>query len=55
VETLESISAEEWRQLVDAFIEWEAEGFGEFPADTFFEAWATIEEMEPGLLPRTSV
>ncbi len=51
METIESISAEEWEQLVDEFIEREAEGFDELPANTFFEAWAAIEKMEPVLVP----
>jgi len=51
VETIESISTEEWEQLVGEFIEREAEGFNELPADTFFEAWATIEEMKPAPVP----
>jgi hypothetical protein len=51
METIESISAEEWEQLVDKFIEREAEGFDELPANTFFEAWAAIEKMEPVLVP----
>ncbi|MGA9347759.1 MAG: hypothetical protein WBW48_03000 [Anaerolineae bacterium] len=51
METIESISTQEWEHLVDEFIEREAEGFDELPANTFFEAWATIEEMEPVSLP----
>ena len=51
METIESISAEEWEQLVGEFIDREAEGFDELPASTFFEAWAAIEEMEPVSVP----
>jgi len=47
VETTESILAEEWEQLVDEFIDREAEGFDELIVSAFFEAWAAIEEMEP--------
>ena len=34
METIESISAEEWEQLVGEFIDREAEGFDELPAST---------------------
>jgi hypothetical protein len=51
METIESISAEEWEQLVDKFIERETEGFDELPASAFFEAWAAIEEMETVSVP----
>jgi len=51
METTENISTEEWEQLVDEFIEREAEGFDELPVDTFFEAWTAIEEMEPAPVP----
>jgi len=40
-----------WEQLVDEFIDREAEGFAELPSSTFFEAWAAIEEMEPVPVP----
>jgi len=45
------ISAEEWEQVVEEFIEREAEGFDELSADTFFTAWATLETLEPAPLP----
>lgn len=51
METVESISTEEWERLVDELIKREAEGFDELPVDTFFEAWATVEEMEPVPVP----
>jgi hypothetical protein len=51
MKTIESISTEEWERLVDEFIEREAEGFDELPIETFFKAWATIEEMEPAPVP----
>ena len=51
METIESIPTEEWERLIDQFIEREAEGFDELPVDTFFEAWATVEETEPVPVP----
>lgn len=51
METIESISTEEWEQIVGEFIEREVEGFDEFPINTFFEAWAVIEETEPMPVP----
>ena len=35
---IESISTEEWEKLVSEFVEREAEGFDELPANTLFEA-----------------
>ncbi len=49
--TVDSILTEEWERIVDEFIEREAEGFDELPADTFFTAWATLETSEPLPLP----
>lgn len=49
--TVDNIATEEWEQIVDEFIEREAEGFDELPADTFFTAWATLETSEPLPLP----